>query len=201
MRNPPIIDSVSRGSGGDQISTTLAAAFQDDPALAWILPDPARRASRLPLFFSVARAQSHRKGDVLASQDHNAAALWYPPGEVKHGFWHDTVDTAAMLRVFGTSLKRGLSVANAIHAHHPQRQSHVYLRYVGVAPEAQGTGLGSAVIKAGIERAAAQGHGVLLETATPANVGLYTRLGFDTVSEWHVPGGGPKFWTMVRPKD
>ena len=201
MKAAPIIEAVSEGPGGEQIAQTLAAAFQDDPALAWILPDPAKRAARLKLFFSVMRAQSHRQGEVLASPDHGAAALWYPPGEVKPALWHELTDNAAMLRVFGPSLLRGLTVAKAIHAHHPIPQPHVYLRYVGVAPEAQGKGLGSAVIRAGIERASAQGCGVILETATPANVGLYARLGFEIVSEWEVPGGGPKFWTMVRPRD
>ena len=54
-------------------------------------------------------------------------------------------------------------------------------------------------MRAGVARAAEQGLGVLLETATPDNVAIYTRLGFEIIEEWQVPDGGPQFWTMVHP--
>ena len=104
-----------------------------------------------------------------------------------------------MLGVFKTALPRGLKVAEAMYARHPKPQPHWYLRYVGVAPDAQGKGLGGAMIRAGIARAAQHGCGVLLETATQSNVAIYARLGFETIDEWSVPGGGPQFWTMTHP--
>ncbi|MEM6584411.1 MAG: GNAT family N-acetyltransferase [Pseudomonadota bacterium] len=73
---------------------------------------------------------------------------------------------------------------------------HSYLRYVGVAPEAQGKGWGGALVRAGVNRAAEKGIGVLLEKATPSNVAIYTRLGFEIAQQWGVPKGGPDFWTM-----
>ncbi len=192
------------------IATTLARAFQDDPALAWIIPDPERRRKVLPRFFAIMAQQSFRHGEVLGSAPetgegaatgtaHHAAALWYPPGEVRDGALQSLQDNLRLLGVFGASLPRGLKVAEAMYARHPDPQRFFYLRYVGVAPEAQGKGWGGAIIRAGIERAAEQGLGVLLETATPANVPIYTRLGFEISEEWQVPGGGPKFWTMIRP--
>ena len=56
-------------------------------------------------------------------------------------------------------------------------------------------------IRAGLAEAARLGVPAVLETATPANVGLYQRLGFATRSEWDVAGGGPHFWTMTRPAE
>ncbi len=32
---------------------TLALAFQDDPALCWIIPDARRRGARLPMLFDI----------------------------------------------------------------------------------------------------------------------------------------------------
>ncbi|MEL7446578.1 MAG: GNAT family N-acetyltransferase [Pseudomonadota bacterium] len=177
------------------VSETLALAFQDDPALVWIQPDPEARRQMLPKFFKVAAEQSHRYGGVLASRPRSAASLWYPPGRVKDGgFW----DSLRLLTIFKTTLPRGLNVAEAMHARHPSPQPYSYLRYVGVAPSAQGQGWGGAVIREGIGRAARQGLGVLLETATESNVAIYSRLGFSITAEWDVPGGGPRFWTMVR---
>jgi ribosomal protein S18 acetylase RimI-like enzyme len=125
--------------------------------------------------------------------------LWYPPGMVKQSAWQDLRDNLAMVGVFRTALGRGLKLAEAMYAQHPSPQPYWYLRYVGVAPEAQGKGWGSAIVRAGIARAASHGCGVLLETATPSNVAIYSRLGFEIMSEWDAPSGGPHFWTMVRP--
>ena len=208
--------SISPARPNDQpgrVAETLARAFQDDPALSWIIPDPARRRKVLPRFFAVMAEQSHRHGEVLVSgadEDSGkgegsgkgeAAALWYPPGHVRDGMLDSMRDNLRMVGVFGTSLPRGLKVAEAMYARHPDPQTYTYLRYVGVKPDAQGKGWGGAIIRAGIERAAAHGTGVLLETATPANVAIYTRLGFEISEEWNAPDGGPKFWTMIRPAD
>ncbi|MCK0127503.1 GNAT family N-acetyltransferase [Erythrobacter sp. F6033] len=140
--------------------------------------------------------QSLRYGTVLASEQGHAAALIYPSGEVKDDRLWDSIRLVGM---FKTALPRGLKVAEAMHARHPHPQPYSYLKYVGVAPHAQGQGWGGAAVRAVIAHAAEHGQGVLLETATPANVAIYSRLGFRIDSEWEVPGGGPKFWTMIHP--
>lgn len=179
-----------------QIASTLASAFQDDPALAWIIRSEQMRRKQLPRFFSIMAEQSHTHGTVLASPERHAAALLYPSGVIRDdNLW----TSLRLLSIFKTSLPRGLKVADAMHKRHPDPQPYTYLRYVGVAPSAQGKGWGGAMVRAVIASAAVEGQGVLLEIATPSNVAIYTRLGFETVSEWEVPAGGPKFWTMVHP--
>lgn len=197
------IDLVSPSAPLRELTRTLANAFQDDPALSWIVQDPVKRANMLPGFFKVMAQQSQRHGEILASPDAKAASLWYPPGEVRDGVIASTYDNLRLLAGFRLSLPRGLKVAEEMYKRHPSPQPYSYLRYVGVAPEAQGKGWGGAIVRAGIARAAEQGQGVLLETATPDNVTIYTRLGFEIIEEWKVPGAnnsrGPNFWTMVHP--
>lgn len=203
MPNNRPIELVPKSAPLAPLASTLAAAFQDDPALRWIVRDAAKRSRMLPGFFKVMAEQSRRHGEILASPDGGAASLWYPPGEIKDGALNSIYDNLRMLAGFGFSLKRGVLVAEEMYRRHPRPQSYAYLRYVGVAPEAQGKGWGGAIVRAGIARAAAQGQGVLLETATPDNVTIYTRLGFEITEEWQVPGAnnshGPKFWTMIHP--
>ena len=199
MREDRPIEEVNRGTAIDPLAQTLAAAFQDDPALCWIVPDATRRRAMLPGFFAVMTEQSHRHGEVLASADRGAVSLWYPPGKIREGTLDSLRDNLRLLGQFRTALPRGLKVAEAMYKRHPRPQPYAYLRYVGVAPEAQGKGWGGAIVRAGIARAAEQGQGVLLETATQSNVAIYIRLGFETIAEWQVPGGGPKFWTMIHP--
>lgn len=180
----------------NRIAETLALAFQDDPALVWIQPDPQKRRRLLPSFFKVMAEQSHRYGRVLSSRPRTATALLYPPGQVKDGgFW----DSFRLLLIFKSALPRGLKVAEAMHERHPHPQPYSYLRYLAVAPGAQGEGWGSAVLREVIAHAQRAGQGVLLETAKPDNVAIYLRFGFVIDAEWSVPGGGPKFWTMIRP--
>ena len=193
------IESVESGASDARLVATLAQAFQGDPALSWLLPNAAARARRLPLFFKVMAEQSRRRGTILASHDRGAVSLWYPPGKVVQPRFADLLDNLRLVGVFRSALPRGLKLAEAMYSHHPSPQEHDYLRYVGVAPEAQGKGWGGAIVRAGIARAAQKGRGVLLETATPDNVAIYSRLGFEIISEWTAPDDGPKFWTMVHP--
>ena len=193
MKDNRTIETLSSPSG--RLAENLALAFQDDPALEWIVRDPEVRRRVLPRFFTIAAEQSLRHGVVLASDTRSAAALLYPPGEVKEGLW----DSLRLLALFKTALPSGLRVADAMHAHHPRPQRFDYLRYLGVAPSAQGQGMGGAMVREIVGRAAAKGRGVLLETAKQDNVAIYSRLGFDIDAEWEVPGGGPRFWTMIHP--
>lgn len=203
MRDNRPIELVPPSTPLTPLASTLAAAFQDDPALSWIVTDKAKRARMLPGFFKVMAEQSRRHGEILASKDGGAASLWYPPGAISDGVFASVYDNLRMLAGFGLSLPRGLTVAEEMYKRHRRPQPYSYLRYVGVAPEAQGKGWGGAIVRAGVARAAAQGQGVLLETATPDNVAIYTRLGFEIIEEWQVPGAnnsrGPKFWTMIHP--
>jgi GNAT superfamily N-acetyltransferase len=81
---------------------------------------------------------------------------------------------------------------------HPTGQEHLYLVFLGVLPAAQGRGLGSALLRALLARADADGLPVHLESSSPRNLPLYEQNGF------HVTGGpialpdGPSVWPMWR---
>ncbi len=192
-----IIDGA--GAMRPEAVATLAQAFADDPALSWIIPDPAARARRSPRFFDWLFADHLRHGMILTSPGREAVTLWRLPGKVHH---HDPLTPAEvwrLLAIFGPNILRADKVGKHIAAHVPRGEDHLYLRYVGVRPDAQGKGWGGLAIRAGIAEADRLGVDTCLETATPANVVIYQRLGFDVVDEWQVPGG-PRFWTMLRPR-
>jgi len=179
------------------IVTTLAAAFQNDPAISWMIPDSDQRRSRLPRMFDWLVDDHLRHGIILGTPDCAAVTMWRLPGKVHH---HDRLWPPLLwrlLRAFGANLGRAAALGDAISAHVPAGEGYYYLRYAGVQPASQGQGLGGKVIRAGLALAAAQGRPACLETATPDNVGIYLRLGFNVVEEWDVPRGGPHFWTMT----
>lgn len=181
-----------------QVMETLALAFQRDPALSWILPDPDHRTRALKSLFRVLVPADARAGAVLRSDSGEAASLWRAPGQAHSGTIEFLRTVVPLVATFGTALPRGLKVQSGIDAHRPKGHFW-YLHYVGVRPDHQGKGHGGRIIRA--QTAVADGEGLpcWLETATAENVSLYERLGFIVQVEWDVPGGGPHFWGMIRP--
>ncbi|MGW3078081.1 MULTISPECIES: GNAT family N-acetyltransferase [unclassified Kitasatospora] len=73
-----------------------------------------------------------------------------------------------------------------------------FLSTVGVAPHAQGRGLGRAVLLPGIEEAERAGYPAFLETSSEDNVRFYERLGFKVTADIPSSDGGPRTWCMRR---
>ncbi len=176
---------------------TLAAAFQNDPALSWIIPDPAERQARLPRLFAAIVAADLKQGKALCSSAHEVVTLWRHPSYIAASLTETLASLPDFLRALGPHILRGLKVSHAIEAHHPKHTRFAYLHYAAVRPGDQGKGWGGRAIRHGITQA--QSLPTVLETATPTNVGLYQNLGFQIISEWDVPGGGLHFWSMLRP--
>lgn len=188
--------SAPRPDETPQLVATLAAAFADDPALAWILPDRDDRLHRLPRLFSLIAAEDLASGLALRSAGSQAVSLWLDSADAGSGLFDTLRHLPGYWWALGGGLLRGLRVSQAIEAHHPRDTAFDYLHFIGVAPAAQGQGLGGALIRAGQARASARGRPIYLETATPENVGLYQRLGFSILAEWHPAPAAPRFWSM-----
>jgi ribosomal protein S18 acetylase RimI-like enzyme len=73
-----------------------------------------------------------------------------------------------------------------------------YLSIVGVAPQLQGQGLGSTLVRPVLEKADALGVASYLETFTRKNTGFYQRLGYQEASSFVEPVTGSEYWIMVR---
>ena len=69
---------------------------------------------------------------------------------------------------------------------------------MGVAPEWQGKGLGSALMKPALDSLDADGVPSYLESSTPRSRALYQRNGFAVTDEFNLPSGGPPLWQMWR---
>lgn len=188
-----------RDAGQDdraKVAAMLGRAFANDPAMSYIFPDPRDRAKRLPRLFAILY-DADAPGLRLVTGDAQAATLWQRPGTPQASTMDLLRQAIPLVGALGFALPRALRVGDALDAHAPP-QRHWYLHIAGVDPAHQGKGLGGASIREGLARAAADGVPAYLETATESNVALYRSLGFEVTSEWHVPKGGPKFWSMLR---
>ena len=78
------------------------------------------------------------------------------------------------------------------------KEPHWYLANIGIAPEYQGKGFGSKLIKPMLERTAKEGYPVFLETNFEGNVGLYEHLGFEVLDETKILDTEIINWAMIR---
>lgn len=181
----------------------LARAFQDDPLQTYVFPDPAERATRSPGHFAPLLRYGLAFGEVLTtSRPSDGAAVWLGPDA-----WEVTPARAAaaglddLPSVMGAAAaERFFSVLAAIDPYHHSQvpAAHWYLMVVGVAPEAQGQGIGRALLQPILDRADAAFQPCYLETAQPRNVAFYEHLGFRRVVEAVESNSGLRVWAFRR---
>jgi ribosomal protein S18 acetylase RimI-like enzyme len=75
---------------------------------------------------------------------------------------------------------------------------HWYLQMLGVDPQFQGRGLGSALLREGLKRADAASRPSYVETMLERNLAFYGHHGFDVMGSIAVGPGGPVGWAMRR---
>ncbi|MEM6327796.1 MAG: GNAT family N-acetyltransferase [Bacteroidota bacterium] len=183
-------------------AVSLAArAFADDPLFRYIYPDPASRERRFAREHAAYLRWIYRPvGLAETVGDVDGLALWLLPESFHQLGWREAACLPALVRSVGV---RRLPVVwrtyKAFDPFYPTDVPFHYLGLLAVEPEAQGKGLGSALLRAGLARADAQGVGTYLETSTEANVAFYRAHGFDIRHEIPLPDGAPTHVGMWRP--
>lgn len=182
-----IVDDVSH------LKRVYAEAFYDDPIVEWMIPDERSRRQRLRRFFAIElRYVALPRGAVWMSTDLSGAAMSTAPGA-----WRLPL-RAFLLEgtTFGRWQHRAGRLAAAMHRRHPRQPSY-HFRDIGVLPEQQGRGLGSALMRPTLDRCNREGLPAYLEATSERSAALYERLGFQLIDELRV-GGSPPLWLMLR---
>ena len=182
----------------DPHAVLLARAFDADPAVCYLLPDPERRRRVMTHSFASYLRYGGRFGQVDTSPA--GAAIWLPddalpvtlPKLLRYGF-------APALAAMGVpALRRTYRFDAVTHALHERvvRGRHRYLFILGAYPPGQGDG--DRLLQPGLEWADREGLPCYLETTAPRALPFYARYGFAVAAESDVPGG-PHLWGLLRP--
>jgi ribosomal protein S18 acetylase RimI-like enzyme len=180
----------------------LARAFFDNPAMMYVVPDDEGRRRALPWFFGRALRVAQLYGEAQTTPDGvHGAAIWLPPGDTIITPWR-IVRSGMIMAPFKFGLpafRRFMLVMNRFEDWHKRDMppEHWYLMVLGVEPERQGQGMGSALISPGLARADRERLPCYLETDKEINVTFYRKHGFEVVVEEELPDG-PRVWTMRR---
>ena len=181
-----------------RLAAVRARAFYDDPAAQWMLPDGSRRLRMLDASFGLGLRKLWLPHDECYTTDGIVgAAVWEPPGQ-----WHVPIRKQlrllpAIARIYRLFLPRYVRAVGALESNHPTKR-HYYLFFMGVDPECQGRGIGSALIRPILDRCDRERVPAYLEASTPRNRVLYERHGFAVTEEFKLGKGSPPLWRMWR---
>ena len=156
----------------------LAQAFAADPVFASLLGHRRDIVARLTRYFETEAALALAgPGEVWLDDDGLGAAIWRRPGG-----WPDSA--RAQIRslpvyfgVFWRRLRVASKVLNELARSHP-REPHWYLPFVGVVPDAVGSGRGTALLAPVLRQCDEDKVGAYLEATSANSARLFARLGF-----------------------
>jgi ribosomal protein S18 acetylase RimI-like enzyme len=195
----PIAVRHARAEDHDAVVSVLARAFDDDPIVRYLLRQDERRGrAYAACFSSFFRHKCLPHDEVWMEAEGRGAALWTPPGHWDVGLTAALTMGPALIGAVGFGrLVRSARGMGRVEERHP-RKPHYYLFALGVDPEHQGQGVGSAMLARVLERCDAERVGAYLEASTAASARLYARAGFDGTTEFRMAEDAPPLWPMWR---
>ena len=194
----PALSAVRRPAAilddSEAVIATLVAAFRDDRAVRAFYPTDLDYVRYFPGFLTAFGGEAFNQGTVDRDRHGYAAALWFPPGALPN-------DAAIMAHLQATiparrlaTLAAGMELQGRLHPEEP----HWYLPWMGVEPEAQGMGVGAALLAVGLARADADRLPVYLEATSRRSAAFYARHGFEVKVVVEAPNY-PEIIGMWRP--
>ena len=199
IRPLPDGSDVRKSTAADlpRVVEAVARSFYEDPIFRWIAPNDVRRLPQLERGFALfARRVWFPRNESYTTDRLIGGAFWMPPDTWHLGVFKQLSMLPAMAVILRGELPRLLRLLNAIEAKHPHER-HYYLPVIGVRPEWQGRGFGSALLRPILERCDREALPAYLEASSERNRALYERHGFGVVEEIRV-SDSPPLWRMWR---
>ncbi len=180
---------------------TLVGAFRDDPVARHLFPEPLERRPGMEHIFRMGLRHGRRHGRVDVSECGGAVAIWFHPPNERATLWRQ-LEAGMLATPFVVGWKatrrmmryeRFVERARSLAMPSP----HFYLFSIGVSPELQGRGLGTGLLRMGLDRARAGNLPCYLETSQPRNLPLYEKHGFRVIRDGRLPGADLPVWCLV----
>jgi GNAT superfamily N-acetyltransferase len=185
-----------RRSELEDATALLVEAFLVSPVGDWLIQDVGVRRTVYEEYFALQVDRAHEYGRIRVAPDHDGlsgVAVWFertpPPDD------YDKRLSAAC----GPWLRRFQLLDEVLDRRHPTGLHH-YLAFLGVRPDRQRRGIGSALLAphhAWLDDLAVPAY---LEASTEGSRDLYLRHGYvltDSEPLW-LPEDGPPLWPMWR---
>lgn len=179
----------------------MAAAFHDDPSIRYLLGGEKEGSADWRYFLSVLKAIYGRSIMISADEGLDSLLVLLPP-ELKAvpatGFFVNGGLKLAAAFGAGLYLRSANYENNCRRARKAIAPDAWYCMCFVIAPEKQGRGIGSALIKPVLERFDENGADMYLETHKKINTRIYRHLGFSTAEISEIPGTDITQYAMLR---
>ena len=181
----------------EMVARILGQAFERDPLLNWVLPNPAN----YPEYFATMARYLYLKHDmVYMAEDGSGAAMCLPPNVTHEALSRRQVFT--LLRKMRSAggvrgLVRYLKLSRIFQEQYPP-QPYVYLHAIGVRKDRQGCGVGSSLLQVVLSQCDREVLCAYLENANDRNLPLYERHGFRCIHKIALSVDGPRIRFMLR---
>ncbi|HEX4717997.1 MAG TPA: GNAT family N-acetyltransferase [Thermoleophilaceae bacterium] len=186
----------------DEASIVMADAFMDDPGWSAVGPDdPARRHRYIRRVCRGVLNVCARRGGRIWQVERDGRTVGVL-SSLDPGQWPPPPVSALVAQALGPVLAgpavllRSLGADQTMHKGHPA-DPHLFVWMLTVAPAAQRSGVGRALLSTAIARAEELDVPTYLDTAKPANLPYYGSFGFQPTSEAPLPRGAT-LWFMFR---
>jgi ribosomal protein S18 acetylase RimI-like enzyme len=157
------------------VTRIMVHAFAADPAARWMYPEEFEYQTHFPAFVRTFAGAAFLTGSAHLVASGSGAALWLPPGYSPD----DHALTALIERSVPPSKRAAVfSVFEEMGRYHPL-DPHWHLPLIGVEPSEHRRGLGSALLRHGLEICDEQRVPAYLESSNLENISLYQRHGFE----------------------
>lgn len=160
----------------------LTQAFDDNKSFNTVLKQDHKREFRLRKVFEYQFDICSKYGRVYLSDDKKSCAVILFP-DIQKNTLAEIISSIKLLFILGIkSVKKGFNREAKIKKVHPSANIY-YLLFIGVYPEHQGKGMGSALLKSLIEDSKQMNRPIFLETYLDKNIALYKKFGFSIYDE------------------
>lgn len=199
---PPIEVRAAREADIPTLAQMLARAFGEDPLMSRLVPPGERQHERLVAGHeAIVRYGSDHLSDTYTTSDLAGAAIWMRPGDANPPLreWPGMLRGFTRMlgwRGFVTFMRVGAELSRRRHRLIPE--PNYYLGVIGVEPERQGQGIGSAIMQPVLERCDRERIVASLQTGAERNLPFYERHGFRIVDETTVSNWMISAWIMRR---
>jgi GNAT superfamily N-acetyltransferase len=194
MGDSAIEVAIATSERREALAGVFGRAFVTEPMMRWPMGaegDPTDRFTRCFDFFL---RKVLPEGIVWEAGDGSGAAVWVPPEREEAWALHPW-NQGEIEALTDDGGRRYASFWDWVYSQTPE-EALWQLDSIAVEPEAQGRGLGRALIAVGLAAAEADRVPAFLSTGTPRNLAIYGRCGFRVVDEADAPDGGPHVWFM-----
>jgi len=168
----------------DDAAFLMARAFQEDPLMKYLISDPAKRVNMLPKFFKVFLKTSilNHQAFGVGAASLEGVVIWSFPHQKRIDF--TGLFQAGLLKLvfegFLFPFLKAIKVFRTIEDLQTKylKEDDYYLNFFAVAPECQGHGCASKLVKPFLKNADLASAGVYVDTMTLSNTKMYEHFGF-----------------------